>query len=153
MDGFLLLAYGGYHLYFLIFSHFLVKVLISWSGTNTSQLAKSIYDAIIKAGLYNATRGIKTADYAVLRETNCIAILVERAFINNNNDCLLVVNNIDKFAKAIASGILNYLGVQVPSTRKSPVKKQNPPLINPYKKETEELVKMGIITGERLNDV
>lgn len=125
----------------------------SWSGADTPQLARAVYDAIVNAGLYNATRGTKTADYAVLRETNCIATLVEMAFINNNDDCLLVANNVDKFAKAISQGILNYLGIQANLSSKPTVKKQNTPPVNPYKRETEELVKMGITTGERPNDV
>ena len=36
------------------------------------------------------------------------AVLVETAFIDNNEDALLLINNADDFAAAIARGITDY---------------------------------------------
>lgn len=85
----------------------------SYNGAYTPELAQAIHNRIIGAGLYRFNRGTKVANFAVLRETDCIAALVETAFINNDEDCLLVVNNKDKFANAIADGICDYLGVAI----------------------------------------
>ena len=58
-------------------------------------------------------RGIKTANFAVLRDTICPAVLVETAFISNSDDELLLASNQgkDAFAKAIARGITDYVTV------------------------------------------
>ena len=57
-------------------------------------------------------RGVKTADFAVLRLTNCPAVLLETAFIDNYNDSIMLKNNQNDFAGGIASGIFKYLGIQ-----------------------------------------
>jgi len=88
----------------------------SYNGANTPELAQTIHNRIISSGLYSYDRGTKTANFAVLRETYCIAALVEMAFINNDADCMLVVNNKDGFAQAIADGICDYLGVATTPT-------------------------------------
>lgn len=45
----------------------------------------------------------------VLKHTDMPAVLVETAFIDNNQDALLLINNSDDFAKAIARGITDYV--------------------------------------------
>ena len=37
------------------------------------------------------------------------AILIETAFIDNDDDALLLINNQDDFARAIARGITDYV--------------------------------------------
>jgi hypothetical protein len=44
----------------------------------------------------------------VLNNTNATAVLVELAFISNSDDAILLVENIDAFARAIACGITDY---------------------------------------------
>lgn len=55
-----------------------------------------------------SNRGIKTANYAVLRLTDMPAVLVETAFINNSGDAKLLVEKEDEFARAIARGVTDY---------------------------------------------
>ena len=55
-------------------------------------------------------RGVKFARFAVLREINCPGILVEVGFLSNRSDEANLGNPdyLDKLARGIASGILNY---------------------------------------------
>jgi N-acetylmuramoyl-L-alanine amidase len=57
-----------------------------------------------------ADRGLKTARYYVLVNTQMPAILVEVGFITNPEDEKLIADNLDKVCTAIASGILDYFG-------------------------------------------
>ena len=50
-------------------------------------------------------RGIKSANFWVLRKTDMPAVLVETAFINNPKEEDKLINQVDEFAKAIARGI------------------------------------------------
>ena len=74
-------------------------------------LAKAVNKAITSV-LPLRDRGVKTANFGVLRMTNCPAILVETAFIDNYSDSLFLKNNQDDFARAISDGIFEYLGVK-----------------------------------------
>lgn len=53
-------------------------------------------------------RGVKSANFHVVRETNMPACLVELAFINNTQDAELLKNNYDDFARAIARGVTDF---------------------------------------------
>ena len=54
-------------------------------------------------------RGIKTRPkLTVLRCTSMPAVLVEMAFIDNDDDCRLLTEKADEFARAIARGITDY---------------------------------------------
>lgn len=83
-----------------------------YSGNEEGQrLAGLIQDELVKAlGTYD--RGIKTANFYVLRNTNAPAVLVELAFISNSNEERLL--NDEKFqnscAQAIASAVLKAYG-------------------------------------------
>lgn len=46
---------------------------------------------------------------AVLRETDMPAVLVETAFITNEEDVQLLMNQKDEFARAIARGVTDYI--------------------------------------------
>lgn len=83
----------------------------SWNGAWTPQLVEAVHKSILDAGLYRADRGTKRADFSVLRNTYAIACLVEMAFISNDEDLKLVTSNKTQFARAIAQGICNFLGV------------------------------------------
>lgn len=71
-------------------------------------LAKCIQQQIVKS-LDVVDRGVKyNTGYAVLRETQAPAVLVETAFISNEHDVQLLLEDTDEFARAIARGITDY---------------------------------------------
>lgn len=77
------------------------------------QLAHCIQRQIV-AALNTIDRGIKGAKPGsnglyVLTNTDAVSVLVELAFISNVEDCLLLQQNQDDFARAIARGITDYL--------------------------------------------
>lgn len=75
-------------------------------------LAQSVHKELIPAtGLFD--RGLKTANYYVLRETDCPAILTEIGFISNPKEEALMKDSTwdDKVSSAIARGICNFIGL------------------------------------------
>jgi N-acetylmuramoyl-L-alanine amidase len=77
-------------------------------GGNACKLADCIRTNIVKA-LGTIDRGNKERNgLAVLRCTDVPAVLVETAFIDNDEDAELLVNRADDFARAIAVGITDY---------------------------------------------
>lgn len=75
-----------------------------------ARLAQAIQDPICEAtGAID--RGIKDADFVVLRETEMCAVLVEMGFMTNHGELMKLVNDAyqDKLARGIAEGIVNYL--------------------------------------------
>ncbi|MEK4024491.1 N-acetylmuramoyl-L-alanine amidase family protein [Sporosarcina sp. FSL W7-1283] len=81
------------------------------SNAKTIKLQGAIHNALIKEiGLRD--RGMKRANFAVLRETNMPACLVEYAFISNNNDESLLITEVDKLARLTAKGINDYFGIK-----------------------------------------
>ena len=57
-------------------------------------------------------RGIKTANYYVLKYTKANAILIECGFITNNKDYEILMNNIDNYSLAITQSIVTFLGLK-----------------------------------------
>ena len=53
-------------------------------------------------------RGAKEAGYYVLMNTEMPAVLVETAFIDNDSDAEILIEQEDEFARAIARGITDY---------------------------------------------
>ena len=81
-------------------------------GTTAEKLATSVNNAIVyKLGI--KSRGVKTANFYVLLNTKMPAILVETAFIDNTADSVLLKNNTQDFAQAIADGILKFTNFEV----------------------------------------
>lgn len=73
------------------------------------RLAECINDQIVDS-LDTTDRGVKYGDrLAVLRGTDMPAVLVELAFISNTSDALLLRDNQDDFARAVARGVTDYL--------------------------------------------
>ena len=79
-------------------------------GAPSEVLANCIQNQIIKT-METGDRGIKEGNFAVLRNTNCPAVLVELCFISNPEEELLLADPAqqDKFAAAIARGITDYV--------------------------------------------
>lgn len=79
-------------------------------GGAGEKLARCIQKQIVNS-LGTVDRGIKTAGFYVLKYTDCPAVLVETAFINNLDDEKLLADpkQRDEFARAIARGITDSL--------------------------------------------
>lgn len=77
----------------------------SYAGKDSNKaVAKRIQDKLVaQVGWYN--RGVKEANYFVLRETVAPAVLVELGFCDSSKDMNLW--NADKIAKALFEGITN----------------------------------------------
>ena len=87
------------------------EVYIYRTGTKAEQLATDILNEIVRrVGTKN--NGVRTnpALY-VLRKTNMPAVLVELAYISNENDVEKLRNDQYQFAYGIYVGLLNYLGL------------------------------------------
>jgi len=76
-------------------------------STVAKRYAKPVQKSLIKAFPKHKNRGIKEANFHVLRETKMAAILIETEFINNPRMAKFLANekNQEKIASAIASGI------------------------------------------------
>lgn len=78
-------------------------------GGESEKLARCIQSQII-THLGSVDRGIKKANFEVLRKTNCPSVLIEVAFISNSYDEVMLANPVkrDQFSAAIARGITDY---------------------------------------------
>lgn len=80
-------------------------------GGEAERLANSIQNEICNT-LNTTDRGLKIRkDLCVLSKTRMPAVLVELAFISNEDDVQLLINNQEDFAAAVARGITNYIGM------------------------------------------
>lgn len=71
-------------------------------------MAEYIQKRIIET-LHTRDRKVKqNSDLCVLENTVMPAVLVETAFISNDSDAQLLMNNLDDFARAIACGITDF---------------------------------------------
>ena len=74
----------------------------------SSKLGQCIQSQIVNS-LGTVDRGLKERPgLIVLKHTDMPAVLVETAFIDNDDDANLLANNQDDFARAIARGITDY---------------------------------------------
>ena len=72
------------------------------------QLAQCIQSQIVDS-LGTVDRGVKyMPKLLVLKYTDMPAVLVEMAFIDNDNDAALLTEKTDEFARAIARGVTDY---------------------------------------------
>ena len=82
-------------------------------GANGEKLARAVKDAVVKAIGAN-DRGVKAANFQVLRDTDMPAALVEMAFISSPAEEKLLADPAaqKKLAVAIAQGVCGYFNVQ-----------------------------------------
>ena len=73
-----------------------------------TEYAQIVLDEIVKAGVQR-DRGVKRGNFAVLRNTNAPAMLLEMGFITNERDNQLFDENFNAYADAIARGIVRAL--------------------------------------------
>jgi len=78
-------------------------------GTKAKELAKKIQNALVGVGFGN--RGVKEANFHVLRETKAPAVLIEIGFIDNSRDNALFDAKRGEIVKAISGAILSQLGL------------------------------------------
>lgn len=71
------------------------------------KLAACIHNQIVTS-IPVADRRVKEAGFYVIKYTSCPAVLVETAFLSNENDASLIVKRADDFARAIARGVTDY---------------------------------------------
>lgn len=105
------------------------------SGTETfhfigsekgQKLATKIQNELIKAQLVNIDRGVKSANFSVLRRTKMQSALIEVCFISNKDDLKFFIDNYDKYVQTIARALLEYLGIEY-----VPLKEEIPPFKPP----------------------
>lgn len=82
-----------------------------WYKTfNGQRLASDIQSQIIRS-INTVDRGTKQTDRLwVLNGTDAVAVLVEMAFIDNDDDLEMLNDNLDTIVRAIARGITDYAG-------------------------------------------
>lgn len=73
-----------------------------YPGSIRGRRLASLLQARLVAELGTADRGVKAANFQVLRETDCPAALVEVAFISNEADRLLLTGYVGLLAAAVA---------------------------------------------------
>ena len=77
---------------------------------NGQRLANDIQSQIIRS-INTVDRGVKERqDLWVLNGTDATAVLVEMAFIDNDEDLALLNNDLDTIVRAIARGITDFIG-------------------------------------------
>ena len=130
------------------------EIYIVGKGGKAEKLAKSIQESSRELGLID--RGVKVANFQVLRDTNMPAVLIEHGFYTNKEECELLKTESfrQKCAEVDARGILSYLGINyIPSEEKTPEK----PITEAWKvAEYQKALARGIISDkswlDRLND-
>jgi N-acetylmuramoyl-L-alanine amidase len=79
------------------------------TGTKAKSLAQSIQTSLAALGFID--RGVKTANFHVLRETKAPAVLIEVGFIDNSADNNLFDAKKNEIIKVIAKAVLSQLGI------------------------------------------
>lgn len=82
------------------------------NSTKGKQLADLVQNELIKETRLR-NRGVKSANFQVLRETNMVSVLAECEFMDNMDEAKLMLdeNYQMKCARALAKGIYRYFGV------------------------------------------
>ncbi|MGL5348935.1 MAG: N-acetylmuramoyl-L-alanine amidase [Peptostreptococcaceae bacterium] len=81
-------------------------------STSTSDLANEVHSQVLATKAYTVNRGVKQANFYVLRHTNMRASLIEMAFIDNVDDSKILTQRQDDLALGIAKGICKYLKIE-----------------------------------------
>ncbi len=94
-------------------------------GAKAKGLAEKIQTALVGVGFTN--RGVKAANFHVLRETKAPAVLVEVGFIDNTGDNQLFDIKRDEIVVAITGAVLEQLGIKyLPSAQVPPLAPEPP---------------------------
>jgi len=102
------------------FSNANAKGLETYNYTGSKKgraLASDIHTQLVKDKLYTANRGLKTANFAVIKYTKMPAVLIELGFITNKDD-VKILNKQGNLALSVAKGILKNLGIKYVEEKK-----------------------------------
>lgn len=84
----------------------------SYPGSSKgAKLSEIIYNQLVADNLYTLQRGTKTANFAVLKWTNCPACLIETAFISNAEDRNILIFKKGEIIQSIYRALMNYLNL------------------------------------------
>lgn len=89
-----------------------VETFSHTNSTKGRQLAKAIQDSLVADRIFKSNRGIKTANFYVLRRTIAPAALTELGFLPNAHDANIIRTKQKEMAISVAKGILNHIGVK-----------------------------------------
>lgn len=78
-------------------------------NSRSKAMADKIQTAVVNVGFVN--RGVKKANFHVLRETKAPAVLIELGFIDNSKDNSLFDTKKKEIIKAVSKAILSQLGI------------------------------------------
>lgn len=87
------------------------------SSSTAAQLCTKIHNSMVNAGVWTKNRGVKTANYYVLRCTNMPATLLEVGFIDSTVDNAIFDASFETIAVSIANGMLSMVGKSVSSSK------------------------------------
>ncbi len=85
------------------------------SDSAPAKIADKVHNSLMTACPEMTNRGVKNANFSVLRETFTCAILIESLFISNAEDNVLYDSIEDRMAVAIAEGLIESKSVAVPT--------------------------------------
>lgn len=84
------------------------------SSTSTgAKLATSVQNSMWNSGIWTSNRGVKTANFYVVKNTSMAAALAEVGFIDSTTDNSIFDANFETLAKSIANGLLAMVGKSV----------------------------------------
>lgn len=113
------------------FETFIFNGVVSAKSIN---LQKCIHEAIAKdIGLRD--RGMKRANFAVVRETKMPAVLIEYGFISNLSDEKIIANEIEKQAQLTFVGINKFYGINTTPPTITDKKEATPVANEVYEKD------------------
>ena len=116
----------------------------------SGKLAECIAE-YLKQGTNQKWRGIKEANFHVLRETKMPAILSENGFMDNKREALLMIDPgfQEEVAREHVQGICKYFGVTYKENKKEVDGLTNEPTLNAaQEKVRQEAIKLGITDGK-----
>ncbi len=76
------------------------------SNSPSAKIATEVHNSIVGVSSSIVNRGVKSANFSVLRETDTCSILIENLFINNPDNNVLFDEIKDDLAVAIAEGLI-----------------------------------------------
>lgn len=86
-----------------------VEIYTYGQGNREMGLAKAILKQITNnKNLYTKNRGVKQANFHMVREIKTASVLLEMAFITNSEDRNILLNKQEEMAIAITKGILSF---------------------------------------------
>lgn len=116
----------------------------------TKDIAKILHANVVRAmGLQD--RGLKTADFHVLRETKMNAVLIEGGFMDSRIDIKSMRDDkkLKAQGEAVARGVAEYYNLKLKVSEKPKPKPEIQPISKP--REEDDLLKQAIVIGS-LND-